>query len=67
MVRLNLTISDDLAKALDHMATESQATKSEVLRKALTLFEVACEGVEKGSSLALVDADNHVKTRIVGL
>ena len=67
MVRLNLTISDDLAKALDKMATESQTSKSEVLRKALTLFEVARHGVTEGSSVALVDANNNVKTRIVGL
>lgn len=67
MVRLNLTISDDLAKALDQMATKGQTSKSEVLRKALTLFEVARDGVAEGGSLALVDADNKVTTRIVGL
>jgi metal-responsive CopG/Arc/MetJ family transcriptional regulator len=67
MVRLNLTISDDLAAALDKMAAEGQTSKSDVLRKALTLFEVARDGVTKGSSVALVDADGNVKTRIVGL
>ena len=67
MVRLNLTISDDLAVALDRMSTESQTSKSEVLRQALTLFEVARDGKREGRKLALVDSEGHVATEIVGL
>ncbi|MBF0372922.1 MAG: ribbon-helix-helix protein, CopG family [Alphaproteobacteria bacterium] len=67
MVRLNMTISDDLAQALDRMAAESQQSKSELLRKALTLFEVAREGKREGKKLALMDRDGHVETEIVGL
>ncbi|MBF0304501.1 MAG: ribbon-helix-helix protein, CopG family [Alphaproteobacteria bacterium] len=67
VVRLNMTISDDLAQALDRMAAESQQSKSELLRKALTLFEVAREGKREGKKLALMDRDGHVETEIVGL
>ena len=67
MVRLNVVISDDLALVLDQMAEESQTTKSELFRKALTLFEVAREGRRAGKKLALVDRDGHVATEIVGL
>ena len=67
MVRLNLTISDDLAQTLDRMATESQQSKSEILRKSLTLFEVARDGKNNGKKLALVDREGHVATEIVGL
>lgn len=67
MVRLNITISDDLAEVLDRMADESQQSKSELLRKALTLFEVARDGKREGKKLALVDLNGHVTTEIVGL
>jgi predicted transcriptional regulator len=43
MIRLNLTVSDDLARRLDELSGESQTSKSEILRKALTLFDVAKE------------------------
>lgn len=66
-VRLNVTISDDLAEVLDKMSSEGQTSKSEVLRKALTLFEVAREGKREGKKLALVDREGHVTTEIVGL
>lgn len=67
MVRLNITISDDLAQVLDRMADESQQSKSEVFRKALTLFEAARDGKRDGKKLALIDRDGHVATEIVGL
>jgi hypothetical protein len=65
MVRLNITISDDLAQVLDRMSDESQQSK--LLRKALTLFEVARDGKRDGKKLALVDREGHVATEIVGL
>lgn len=67
MVRLNLTISDDLAATLDRMSSESETTKSDVLRKALILFEVAREGKSEGKKLALIAPDGGVTTEIVGL
>ena len=67
MVRLNVTISDDLAETLDKISTESQTSKSEVLRKALVLFEVARDGKRDGKKVALIDRDGHVATEIVGL
>ena len=53
MIRLNITISDDLAAKLDELSGESQTTKSEILRKALTLFGLAWEGKRDGKKLAL--------------
>ena len=67
MVRLNITISTDLAQVLDRMTEESQQSKSEVLRKALTLFELARDGRREGKKLALVDREGQVTTEIVGL
>jgi predicted transcriptional regulator len=67
MIRLNLTISDDLARRLDELSGESQTSKSENLRKALTLFDVAREGKRSGKKLALVGDGGQVTTEIVGL
>jgi predicted transcriptional regulator len=67
MIRLNLTVSDDLARRLDELSGESQTSKSEILRKALTLFDVAREGKRSGKKLALVGDGGQVTTEIVGL
>jgi predicted transcriptional regulator len=67
MIRLNITISDDLAAKLEELSDESQTTKSEILRKALTLFDLAHDGKLHGKKLALVGEGGQVTTEIVGL
>jgi len=67
MVRLNITISDNLAQVLDRMADVSQQSKSELLRKALTLFELAQDGKNAGKKLVMVDSEGRVITEFVGL
>jgi metal-responsive CopG/Arc/MetJ family transcriptional regulator len=67
MVRLNVTISDDLAATLDAIAAESETSKSEIFRKALTLYEVAREGRREGKRLTMVDREGRQVTEIVGL
>jgi metal-responsive CopG/Arc/MetJ family transcriptional regulator len=67
MMRLNITISDNLAHRLDELSDEGQTSKSEILRKALTLFDLAHEGARQGKKLALVGDGGRVLTEIVGL
>jgi predicted transcriptional regulator len=67
MTRLNINISDDLAAKLDELSDESQTTKSEILRKALTLFVVARDGAKHGKKLGLVSDGGTLATEIVGL
>jgi predicted transcriptional regulator len=67
MIRMNITISDDLAERLGVMSEQSDSTKSEIFRKALTLFELAQEGKRHGKKLALVGNKGEVVTEIVGL
>ena len=67
MIRLNVTMSEDLYKKLDEISEQDQQTKSEILRKALYLFEVAREGKHAGKRLTLVDANGKETTEIVGL
>ena len=66
--RFNVVLSDDLNRELDQVVDESETTKSEILRKALTLFLAARRGTKEGLKLGLVDADSKaLKTEIVGL
>jgi len=67
MVRMNIAISDNLASELDALSAQSDNTKSEIFRKALTLFVLAQEGKKEGKKLALVGNGGQVVTEIVGL
>ena len=67
MIRMNITISDDLAERLGALSEQSDTTKSEIFRKALTLFDLAQEGKREGKKLALVGNGGQVVTEIVGL
>jgi len=67
LIRMNITISDNLATELDTLSTQSDTSKSEILRKALTLFALAQEGKREGKKLALIGNGGQVVTEIVGL
>ncbi len=68
MIRLNVTLSDDLNKEIDKAAAETESNKSEILRKALTLYLAAREGKKKGLKLGLIEPSTQkVETEIVGL
>ena len=67
MTRFNVTLSDDLNQQIDQAAAESQASKSEVLRKALTLYLAARDGKKRGLKLGLASEDQKLETEIVGL
>jgi len=67
MIRMNITISDDLAERLGVMSEQSDTSKSEIFRKALTLFDLAQEGKRDGKKLTLVGNGGQVVTEIVGL
>ena len=66
-VRLNLVISKQLDTMLGNLATENGTNKSDILRKALALYEVANEAKERGNRLGIVSKDRELLTEIVGL
>ncbi len=67
-VRFNVVLSDDLNRAIDQAAEESETNKSEILRKALQLFLAAREGTKRGLKLGLVEPESEkLQTEIVGL
>ena len=67
MIRMNISISDNLATELDTLSAQNDTSKSEIFRKALTLFALAQEGKREGKKLAFVGKGGQVVTEIVGL
>jgi predicted transcriptional regulator len=67
-VRFNVVLSDELNRAIDQAAEETETNKSEILRKALQLFLAAQEGKQRGLKLGLVEPKTEkLQTEIVGL
>lgn len=66
-VKLSVFVSPQLNETLESMAQESGSTKSDVLRKALALFEVASEARRDGNRIAILTKDRQVLTEIVGV
>ena len=65
--RLTFDVSSELNEMLEKLAEQTSATKSEVLRKAIALMDVAVDAKSKGQKIVLADNDDRVVTKIVGL
>jgi predicted transcriptional regulator len=67
-VLLNVVLSDDLNREIDHAANETESNKSEIFRKALQLYLEARKGAKEGFDLGLVNRDTEqLETKFVGL
>lgn len=66
-VRLNVNITDKLNDRLDVLAVEDGTTKSELLRKAIALMDLALTERLKGNKLAITNENNKVLREIVGV
>lgn len=67
-VRVNMVLSDELNREIENAATESETTKSEILRKALQLYLAARDGKQRGLKVGLVEPRTEkLQTEIVGL
>jgi hypothetical protein len=66
-VRLTFEVSQEMNELLDKLADESGGTKSELLRKAIALMEVAVEAKRKRNALGVIDSQDRLVTKIVAL
>ena len=66
-VRLSLDISPELNALLESLAAKTGGTKSDVLRKAIALMEVAVDAKRRGLKLGLAEKDQPLTTEIIGL
>ncbi len=66
--RLNLVLSADLSKKIDELASESNTNKSEILRKALTMYIAAKEAPKEGRKVGLVNSRTEkLEVEFIGL
>ena len=66
--RLNVILSDDLNREIDKAVEETESSKSDILRKALTLYLASYEGKRRGMKLGLVNPETQkIETEFVGL
>ena len=65
--RLNVNISNALSNTLDNLADAEGTSKTDILRKAIALFDLVIKEREKGGKLIVVDEENNVRKEIIGL
>ncbi len=68
-VRISLDVTPELNDLLDTLTKKMGSTKSEVLRKAIALIDVAVDANQQGKKLMIADPDEKIKsgTEIVGV
>ena len=66
-VRLSLALSPELNARLEELAQAGHTTKSEILRKAIALFDVVAEAKSEKKRFGILDQDRHLLTEIVGI
>lgn len=66
-VRLSLVVSPELNDRLEALATAGHISKSDVLRRAIALFDVAAEARKNHKRLGILDQNKQLENEIVGL
>ena len=66
-VRLSLDVSPELNMKLDELSLKIQGSRSDVLRRALVLMDVAVRARDEGHKLGVVDKNQPLLTEIVGI
>jgi len=66
-VRLTLDVSEGLNEILEDIAEESGVSKSEVLRKAVAMLDVAHKAAREGKQLTISTKDGKIEKQIVGV
>jgi predicted transcriptional regulator len=64
-VRITVDISPALYQKLDELANAIHGTKSEVLRRAIALMDVAVKAKEQGKKIGLAEQDQPLATEII--
>jgi predicted transcriptional regulator len=66
-VRINLQVSPELNNILEDIAESSFSTKTDVIRQALALVDIAHRAKKAGKHIGLVADASKLDTEIVGL
>jgi Arc/MetJ-type ribon-helix-helix transcriptional regulator len=67
-IKLSLEVSTELNDVLEQMVEKHVGTnKSEVLRKAIALMQVAVMAREEGKKIGIAEKDQRLATEFVGI
>jgi hypothetical protein len=66
-IRLSVDVSPQFYKMLDKMAEESHSSKSDILKKSVVLMNVALDEGKKGHQVGIIDKDDKLITKIIGI
>lgn len=66
-IRLSLDITPELNDLLNDLASKTGGTKSDVLRKAIGLMEIAIDAKRQGKKFGIAEKDQPLATEIVGI
>jgi predicted transcriptional regulator len=66
-IRLSLAVSPELNDRLEQLASSGHMSKSEVLRKAIALFDVVAEAKSEKKRFGILDQNKQLLTEIVGI
>ncbi len=66
-VRLSLSLSPELNERLEQLASAGCTTKTEVLRKAIALYDVVAEAKTEKKRFGILDQNKILLTEIVGI
>lgn len=66
-VRLSLAVSPELNARLEQLAAAGHISKSEILRKAIALFDVVAEAKSEKKRFGILDQNKQLLTEIVGI
>jgi predicted transcriptional regulator len=66
-IRLSLAVSPELNERLELLASNGHMSKSEVLRKAIALFDVVAEAKSEKKRFGILDQNKQLLTEIVGI
>lgn len=67
LVRLSLSLSPELNERLEQLADSGHTTKTEILRKAIALYDVVAEAKTEKKRLGILDQNKRLLTEIVGI
>ncbi len=65
-VRVNVEMSEELNAKLDALADKAHGSKSDVLRRALALYDAAVKAHERGLKVGFAEEGQELKTEVIG-
>lgn len=66
-IRFNMEVTQDMNSLMERLAEAAGLSKSELMRRAILLFEAGVQAKRRDERMATIDQNNNVKSLIVGI